>query len=181
MIERISDWNCAMWEGILSAEPNSIDIMYVGDDPAAQYGMMINPDQWRRHFLRPLAKLFEQGKKYDKKIMFHICGNPTEILPDLIEIGMDILMPVQLSAKEMDPIYLKKEFGDHICFWGGIDTQRLLPFASPEQVRKEVRHLIDVFGKNGGYVLSSSHNIDIDVPVENIVAMYDEAARYYPF
>jgi len=94
---------------------------------------------------------------------------------------MDILMPVQVAAKGMDPVLLKREYGADISFLGGMDTQRVLPNSSPEQVRAEVRRLIDIFGKGGGYIFSSSHNLNGDIPIENIVAMYEEAAVYYPF
>jgi uroporphyrinogen decarboxylase len=90
-------------------------------------------------------------------------------------------MPVQVSAKDMDPLVLKREYGADISFFGGMDTQSVLPTRTPEQIRAEVRRLIDAFGKDGGYIFSSSHNLTADIPTENIVAMYEEAAAYYPF
>ena len=181
MIEKITDWNCAMWQNVLDAAPGQIDIAFVGDDFASQTGMMMSPDQFRRYFKPGLARLFDVAKSRGVRVMFHICGNPRDIIPDLIEIGMDILMPLQLREAGMDPEKLKREFGADISFWGGVDTQHLLPYGRPEEVRTEVRRLIDILGRDGGYVLSSSHNLLGDVLVANIVAMYDEAARYYPF
>lgn len=181
MVEKITDWNCAMWEHVLEAAPGEIDICYVGDDPAGQLDLLISPRLWRRFFKPAFARLFQIAKSHQARVMFHICGNATSIIPDLIDIGMDILCPVQVSAKDMDPAHLKREYGRDISFWGGVDTQHVLPEGTPEQVRGEVRRLIDTFGEGGGYILSSAHNLTSDVPAANILAMYDEAARYYPF
>ena len=181
LVEKITDWNCIMWTHILDAAPGQIDICYVGDDPAGQQEMMIDPKMWRKFFKNAFARLFNIAKSRNVRVMFHICGNATSIIPDLIEIGMDILMPVQVAAKGMDPVFLKREYGADISFFGGMDTQYVLPNCSPEQVRAEVRRLIEIFGKDGGYIFSSSHNLNSDIPIENIVAMYEEAAVYYPF
>ena len=181
LVEKITDWNCEMWTQVLDAAPGQIDICYVGDDPAGQEGMMIDPRMWRKFFKGAFARLFDVAKSRHVRVMFHICGNATAIIPDLIEIGMDILMPVQVAAKDMDPVVLKREYGADISFFGGMDTQHVLPESSPDQVRAEVRRLIDSFGKDGGYIFSSSHNITNDIPIENIIAMYEEAAVYYPF
>jgi uroporphyrinogen decarboxylase len=94
---------------------------------------------------------------------------------------MDILMPLQISAKDMHPAQLKRKFGREISFWGGVDVQHFLPNASPGEVRAEVCRLIDILGEDGGYVLSSSHNLLGDIPIDNILAMYDEAVHYYPY
>jgi uroporphyrinogen decarboxylase len=181
LVEKITDWNCQMWQRVLDAAPGMIDICYTGEDPAGQLNLLIRPELWRRYFKPAYARLFEIAHSRGAYVMFHICGNATPILPDLIEIGMDILMPVQVSAKDMDPARLKREYGREITFWGGVDTQHLLPNGTPDQVRREVRRLIDILGEGGGFVLASTHNLTADIPIENIWAMYDEAARYYPF
>ena len=141
----------------LDAAPGLIDIAYVGDDVASQMGMLFRPELWRRYFKSVYAKQFQIAKSRGVKVMFHICGACRDIIPDLIDIGLDILMPLQLSARGMDPVELKREFGNHLTFWGGVDVQSFLPYASPDEVRQEVRRLIDILGKEGGYVLSSSH------------------------
>jgi uroporphyrinogen decarboxylase len=110
----------------------------------------------------------------DVKVSYHSCGAVYELIEDLIDIGVDSLNPVQVSARNMDPVKLKKEFGGRMAFWGGIDTHRVLPFGTPEEVRKEVRRMINILGKKGGYVLASVHNIQAEVPPENIVAMFEE-------
>ena len=100
-----------------------------------------------------------------------------EIVESLIEIGVQILNPVQTRARDMDPVFLKKEFGDRIAFWGGVDIQTVLPFGSPEDVRDEVKYLFETLGEGGGWVLCPSHNIQPEVPPENIVAMYEAGAE----
>jgi uroporphyrinogen decarboxylase len=102
------------------------------------------------------------------------------LIPDLLDISMDILNPLQFSALGMDPVKLKKRFGRDLCFYGGIDIQHTLPHGTPQEVRAEVRERIDVLGRDGGFILGSAHSLMDDVPVRNILAMYDEARRYRP-
>ncbi len=119
--------------------------------------------------------------KSDAPLMMHTCGSVSAILNDLIEIGVQILNPVQTRALDMAPVYLKKTFGDRIAFWGGVDIQTVLPFGSPEDVRNEVKYLFETLGEGGGWVLCPSHNIQPEVPPQNIVAMYKggmELGRY---
>jgi len=181
MVEKITEYNCEFYANILDAAPGLIDILFIGDDPAGQERMLMNPDIWRRFFKPSLKKVFEIAKSRDVLVMYHICGNCREIIPDLIDIGMDILMPLQISARDMDPVELKEQYGRDISFWGGVDVQNFLPNATPDQVRTEVRRLIDILGNDGGYVLSSSHNLLEDIPIDNILAMFDEANLYYPY
>jgi uroporphyrinogen decarboxylase len=111
------------------------------------------------------------------RIWFHSCGSCYFALRDLIDIGVEILNPVQVMAKHMDPVRLKKEFGANLSFWGGVDTQSVLPFGSVEDVEREVRTRIAQLGPGGGYVLASVHNIEADVPGANAVAMCRAATR----
>jgi uroporphyrinogen decarboxylase len=111
-------------------------------------------------------------------VIYHTDGAIYPILEDFIEIGVDALNPVQTSAKGMDSETLSRDFGGRLCFWGGIDTQHTLPKGSPEDVRREVESQIQTLGKNGNYVLSAVHNIQDDVPPENIVAMFEAAKEY---
>jgi uroporphyrinogen decarboxylase len=115
-------------------------------------------------------------------VWFHSCGSTYYALRDLIEIGVDILNPVQVAAKDMDTARLKREFGGALSFWGAIDTQHVLPFGSPRAVEEEVQRRLRDLAPGGGYVLASVHNIEADVPGENIVAMTDAARRWgkYP-
>ena len=135
---------------------------------------MISPESWRR-FLKPrYARLFEIGKRRGKHVWFHSCGDITSVLPDLIEIGMDVWETVQLHTLPMPAAELKREFGRDVTFFGAISTQRL-PFAKPHEIREEVLRVIDVLGAGGGYICGPDHHIKPDVPPENVVALFDAA------
>jgi uroporphyrinogen decarboxylase len=115
----------------------------------------------------------------DVKVCFHCCGSAYQFIEHLIDIGVDALNPVQVTAKNMEPERLKADFGARIAFWGGINTQRVLPFGSPQEVAAETRRIIDILGKGGGYVLNAVHNIQAEVPPENIVAMFDTGRAHH--
>jgi len=160
-----------------------IDIAVIYDDLGTQQGLfMSHPDYVK--FIKPYTKQLIQGikKHTNAKIQLHACGSVYQAIPDLIEIGVDILNPVQPLARNMEPWRLKKEFGKDLCFCGGIDIQQLLPHGTPEQIKEGVRNTIRQYGPGGGYILGPSHNIEPDTPPENIVAMYDAAQEYgnYP-
>ena len=116
-------------------------------------------------------------KSYGVYIAFHSCGAVSEVISDFMELGIDILFPIQPKAKGMDAAALKSAFGKNLVFYGGIDVQEILPFGSVSDVRSEVRRVSDIMGREGGYILSSAHTILRDFPVENIVAMYDEGKK----
>jgi uroporphyrinogen decarboxylase len=153
-----------------------LDVVCVGDDLAGQSSPLVSLDLYRE-MIKPYHRAyFELIKcKTSAKLHLHSCGSIVSFLDDLIEIGVDIVNPVQVSARDMDPEKLKGRFGDRICFWGGIDSQHLLPGGTHEEVAREVRRIIRLLGRDGGYVLGAVHNIQADVPPENIVAMYDAA------
>jgi len=159
---------------LLDACGNYMPIFCLGDDFATQRGLMISPEQWRK-FLKPrFAKLFELGKSRGKFVWFHSCGDITAILSDLIDIGVDVWETVQLHTLPMSAEELKREYGKHITFFGGINTQRL-PFAKPEEIRAEVIDCIKILGKGGGYICGPDHHIKPDVSVENTLALFDTA------
>jgi len=167
---------------ILDAVGRDVDILLTSDDMGTQQSLMFSPRMYRELFKPRHKKFFDFIRSMsDAPLMMHSCGSISAILDDLIEIGVQILNPVQTRAEGMDPAYLKKEFGDRIAFWGGMDIQNILPFGSPQDVRNEVKHLFETLGEGGGWVLCPSHNIQPEVPPENIVAMYEagaEVARY---
>ena len=117
-------------------------------------------------------------KKFGKPILFHSCGSVSSLIPDLLDVGIDALNPVQVAAANMDTRRLKQEFGRDLTFWGAIDTQHVLPLGTPAEVREEVRHQIDDLGDGGGYVLCPVHNVQPEVPPENLVAMFEAALEY---
>jgi uroporphyrinogen decarboxylase len=164
-------------DAILKAVGGFIDVAYfLGDDIATQNGPFISPIFYRK-YIKPYHRQIVEfiRSRTDAKIVFHMCGAAREFIPDLIDVGIDAINPVQTTAKGMEPFWLKRDFGRDIAFWGGIDTQRTLPFGTTEDVKAEVRRIIDTLGPSG-LVLASSHNMQADVPPENIAALF-EAAR----
>jgi uroporphyrinogen decarboxylase len=180
MVERITEFYLTFYQRSLDAAPGLIDIAFTGDDLSGQQGLLFSVETFRRYFKRPLSRIFEVIKSRGVKVMFHICGTVGELIPDLLDIGMDILNPLQFSAAGMDPRKLKDEYGRSLCFYGGIDIQHTLPYGTAEQVRAEVRQRIEVLAEGGGYILGPAHSLMDDVPVANVLAMYDEARRHRP-
>jgi uroporphyrinogen decarboxylase len=153
-----------------------IDVMMFGDDIGVQYGPMVSPAMYRRMLKPRQAKLFALAHSMTSaKLLYHTCGSVIDLVDDLIEIGVDILNPIQVSAAKMDTAQLKARFGSRLSFWGAIDTQAVMPTGSPDDVRAEARKRISDLGPGGGYVLDTVHNIQADVSPENICALYDEA------
>jgi uroporphyrinogen decarboxylase len=154
-----------------------VDILWCGDDFGGQSGMLIDPVTWRSQIKPRIKFMFEEFRKVqpDIKLAWHSCGSILPILPDFIELGLDILNPIQPLAKGMEPEFLKSEYGKDLTFFGGIDVQELLPTGTPQQVKDEVRRRIDILGKNGGYIIAPAHNIQPDTPVENVQAFFEAA------
>jgi len=151
------------------------DIFFTGDDYGIQTGPMIGLPMWRK-FVRPhVERLYGLAKSYGLKVMQHSCGSIETFLPDLIECGLDIIEPVQVRARGMDPQELVKKYGGKLCFHGSIDTQRTLPFGTPDDVRREVLERIETFKPYGGFTIAPSQHLLPEIPTENIVAMYDTA------
>jgi len=150
------------------------------DDVNSQDGWLISPDIYRKMIKPKQRRLVEAiKKKTDAKLYYHGCGAAFDLIPDLIEIGFDIINPVQVSAAGMETQVLKKTYGEDIVFWGGgIDTQRILPFGTPAEVAEEVKQRIDDLAPQGGFVFAAVHNIQADVPPENIVAAFETALEY---
>lgn len=160
------------------------DIIYMGDDFGGQQGPLISLDMYRKFFKPRHAKMIEEFRKINPDIIiaFHCCGSVMFIIEDLIEIGVNILNPLQPRVKNMDFDFLKEKFGEKICFWGGIDEQKILPFGTTKEVREEVRKRILQLGKKGGYILAPAHSLQSDTPLRNVLAMLDEAITFgkYP-
>ena len=155
-----------------------LEILAWGDDFSSQRGLMLRPALWRQWFLPIWKRLFAIAHENDMKAAFHSCGAVRAIIPDLIGAGLDILENVQTNCTGMAPQELKREYGRELTFYGGMDTQAIMPRGSCEEVRSEVRRLIDIFGENGRYIFTTSHYLMDDVSLENAVALYDEANSY---
>ena len=148
-----------------------VDMIWTGDDIGGQSAMIISPATWRR-FLKPsMAQFIAELKRLnrDLKIAYHSDGVIYPVIPELIEIGVDVLNPIQPAC--MDPVRLKREYGDRLCFWGSIDEQHTLPFGTPKDVREEVIARLDSLGQGGGLILGPTHHVQLDTPMENFWAM----------
>jgi uroporphyrinogen decarboxylase len=160
------------------AARGGIDMVGSGGDVGSQTGMLLNPAAWRRHIKRYQARLIAPFKQMGLKTFYHSCGSLVPVIPDLIEMGVDILDPIQVTATGMRPEQLFPTFGDRLSFHGAIDEVDLLPRATAAQVYAETIRTIDILGQRGGYIVSPSHQVQGDTPVENILALF-EAARHY--
>ena len=180
LMEQITDIYIESCSNYLDEVGKYIQVFTYWDDVNTQDGWMIRPDIFRKMIKPKERRLVEAiKKKTDAKIFFHGCGATFDLIPDLIEVGFDILNPVQVSARGMDTRRLKQEYGRDITFWGGgVDTQRVLPFGSPAEVVDEVRRRIDDLAPGGGFVFAAIHNIQAFVPPENIIAAFDTAQVY---
>jgi uroporphyrinogen decarboxylase len=174
LFHRCADFAITLAEEACARFP--LDWLWTGDDVAAQDAMIFSPRTWRAMIKPELQRVFAVGKKYGLPVAYHCCGALRPIIPDLIEIGMDVLNPVQSSCPGMDPLDLKREFGKDIAFMGGVDTQYLLPHGTVTEVRRATARLLEgMTGDGGGYILAASHSIPPETPDDNIFAMYEEA------
>jgi len=183
LADKLFEVGLGIVEKFIGAVGNYIDIVCTYDDMGNQEGLLCSRKDYVK-FIKPYEKqMIEYIKKYtNAKIYRHSCGSVYEIIPDFIEIGVEILNPVQPLAKNMEPWRLKREFGKYLTFMGGIDTQKLLPYGTPEEIKEGVKKIIEIYAPGGGYILGPSHNIEPDTPPENIVAMYEAAQKFgkYP-
>jgi uroporphyrinogen decarboxylase len=175
LLSKINEIKLAQWSRVLDEVGDCADVLMMGDDYGGQDRLLMSPKTWRKLIKPGLKEICDLlHSKSDAKVFLHCCGAIREIIPDLIEVGVDILNPIQVSAAGMDTAELKREFGKDIVFWGGgVDTQRVLWAGTPDEVRAEVRHRLDDLMPGGGFVFAATHNIQGDVPAENLVAMWE--------
>ncbi len=178
LIDRVSDILIRIADRALAEAGDYIDVAMYGDDIATQGAPLFRPDLYRR-MIKPRHKaLADTIHRHRKPILYHSCGSVYGLIPDLIEVGIDALNPIQVSAANMDTARIKREFGLDLTFWGGIDTHRVLPLGTPAEVRQEVKRQISRLDGTGGYVVCGVHNLQPEVPPENVVAMYEAALEY---
>ncbi|MCD6289661.1 MAG: methyltransferase [Anaerolineae bacterium] len=185
VFERQCEVGLANLERLHQAVGERVSVLFVtGTDFGMQHGPFISPKTYRELYMPFHKRINEWVHEHTSwKTFIHSCGSVMALIPDFIEAGFDVLNPVQTSAADMDPAELKKRFGDRIVFWGGgVDTQRTLPFGTPDDVRAEVRKRIRIFGRGGGFVFNTIHNVQARVPVENMLALYEAVREYgrYP-
>jgi uroporphyrinogen decarboxylase len=168
------------FDGFLAEVGDLVDVVMIGDDLAGQGGPLFSPAFYRKVVKPRQKRLVRHIKSLTKaKIWYHTCGACYKYIPELIDNGIDILNPVQIGLPNMEPDRLKNEFGKQLVFWGGgIDAQHVLPFAKPEEIRNHVKKNLEIFKPGGGYVFNNVHNIQIGVPPENIVALFDAAYEF---
>jgi uroporphyrinogen decarboxylase len=174
LLDRVMEFKLAYWEMVLNQFGDRIDVLVESDDLGTQASLLISPRMYRK-FMKPRHKrIIDLIKSLTSaKVFFHSCGAIRPIIPDLIEIGVDILNPVQFNLPGMDAKSLKQDFGKEIVFWGGgVETQSILSRATPTQVRENVRQQIETLAENGGFVFATVHNIQAEVPAQNLSAMW---------
>ena len=181
LFDTILEISLAICGEILAEVGTDVDVLMASDDLGMQEGLMVSPEAYRA-LIKPRHRRYFQliHDKSPGKVFFHTCGSVADIVEDLVEIGADILHPVQVTAAGMDPTILKRKYGDTLAFWGAVDTQHVLPHGDEKAVKQEVERRIDELGNGGGYVLGAVHNVQPDVPVENLLTMYRHAREYQP-
>jgi len=179
-MQHISDFYIEYYNQFAQVGRGYFDVLGFGDDFATQKNLLFSPTHWRKYFLPLWKELFAIAHKNGMKSMMHSCGAIAPVIGDLIDAGLDILEVVQITAKGMGAEFLKTEYGKDLVFYGGIDVQNLMPYGTEQEVRAETRRLIDIFGRDGGYILVTSHFLMDDVPYQNVIAMYEEGNTYIP-
>ncbi len=182
-LDQLLEKKFAYWTDVLDRYGDSIDVVSESDDLGTQGGPWLPPEVFKDLILPYHKALIRFIKSRSKvKFLLHSCGSVSSMLPQLVEAGVDILNPVQISATGMDPYFLKREFGRDLTFWGGgIDTQYMLPLGKPDEIRDHIKRNIDAFAPGGGFIFATVHNIQSDVPVENFMTMWEafkENSRY---
>ncbi len=180
LIGRVTDFLAERMLRTLAAVPGAIDLVFTADDIGGQNGLLMSLPLWEQHIKPHHERLNRLIHEHGARVIYHSDGAVAEAVPGLLDMGIDVLQALQFDARGMDPEDLKHRFGDRLCFEGGVSVQHTLPFGSPADVVGEVEHLIAVLGREGGYILGPSHAIQAGTPPENIVALFDTAAEFYP-
>lgn len=181
LFDAILEVTMQMAKNVLQEVGQEVDVIVCGDDLGGQRRLQMRHEQYLKYIKPRHAKHFRQLHELSPaKFLFHSCGSVASIIDDLIDIGVDALNPIQVAAEGMDPVELKKKYHGRMAFWGAMDTQHVLPHGNVEDVKKMVEERIEQMGEGGGYVLAAVHNIQPDVPVDNILAMFEHARQYVP-
>ena len=178
IIAHISEYFLEYNRRVFEAADGRIDLFMMGDDFGTQEGPMVGVPMWRRFFRDNFRKYVDLAHQYDIKVMHHTCGSVVELIPEFIDAGLDILQSLQPRARGMDLTALKREYGQYICFQGGIDIQRTLPFGTADDVREMARRTLEAGKPGGGYIACTAHNIQPDTPLENVIALFEAYTEY---
>ena len=175
LLDRVTDLCCAMASGLAAC---GVDIIHTADDLGTQQNLMISRDMYRKWIKGPMARVVQSSKKVNPEVLvfFHSDGNVAELIPEFIDIGIDILNPFQPECMDIEAI--KREYGNDLAFWGAVGTQTTMPFGTPEEVQRTVRRCIETIGRHGGFLIAPTHLVEPEVPWENIMAFVEAVDRY---
>ncbi len=180
IMERVCGFYVEHFRRVLEAADGGIDLVFTADDIAGQQGLLMSLSMWEEHIKPYHVRLNRELHEFGVRVIYHSDGAVLEAVPGLIDMGVDVLQALQFDAAGMDPVALKEQYGDRLCFEGGVSVQHTLPHGTAQDVRHEVTERIDVLGNGGGYILGPSHAIQAGTPPENVVALFDTAATHYP-
>jgi uroporphyrinogen decarboxylase len=181
LLDRFTDIYVAYFDKMFTAARGKVDILRIADDLGTQSGLLFSPRVFEEMIVPRLRRLVEMAHSHGVKVLFHSCGSIIPFIEPLIALGVDVLDPIQVTAAHMDPLVIKQRFGSRICLHGSIDTQYVLPQGSPEEVSAAVQKMIRTLGSGGGFILAPCHVLQPDVPLNNILRLYDagfEAGSY---
>ena len=178
IFRKIADFYSEYARRTLEAAEGNVDILFTGDDFGTQHNTFLPIDTWRNLLKEGFRRFVDIGHEFGCYVAHHTCGCVTPLLPDFIESGLDILNPLQPDCAQMDYQRIKREYGDKICFHGGISIQKTMPYGSPEDIRNEVKDRVKKFAGEGGYVFCTAHNIQADTPIENIITLFEAYRKF---
>lgn len=181
MLEHIAGYYLEYNRRVFEAADGNIDIFFMGDDMGTQDSTWVSVDMYRKFFKKRFTQFNELAHDFNIKTMYHTCGKITNFVGEFVDAGLDILQSLQPGAMSDDYTQIKKEFGNDLCFQGGIDIQNILPYGSPEEIRQHVKEIVNLLGSNGGYIFGTSHNILPETPTENILALINAYHEFGKF
>lgn len=180
IMDRVTNFYIEHFRRVLSAARGEVDLVFTADDIGGQNGLLMSLEMWEQ-FIKPYhVRLNAAIHEHGAKVIYHTDGGVMDAVAGLVDMGIDVLQALQFDAAGMDAVKLKANFGDRLCFEGGVSVQKTLPFGTPAEVREEVKHLIATLGRDGGYILGPSHTIQAGTPPENIYAMFEAAKEEFP-
>jgi uroporphyrinogen decarboxylase len=180
IFEKVTDFQVAHHEKILQAGGGEIDLIFCGDDLGTQRGLVMSLETWERNIKPHQRRLINAIHRYGATAIYHSDGAIMDVVPGLLDMGIDVLQALQFDAERMDANVLKEQYGDRLCFAGGVSVQQTLPFGTPQEVRQETLERIRVLGRGGGYILGPSHAIQAGTPAQNVLTMFETALEARP-
>jgi len=178
LMDKFTNFYIEYFDRLITYAKGNIDILRIADDIGMQNKQLVGTNTFNEFFSPRIKKIVDMAHSHNVKIMYHSCGSIIPFIEKLIDLGVDILDPIQVRAKDMNPKDIKDNFGSSICLHGSIDTQYILPKGSVKDIEEEVKKMIDILGKNGGFIISPSHVLQTDVSTANVEALYSTAYKY---